>query len=181
MEQTKKLLVREWKKDTTRLDIMQEVAKFYYYQEEYDSAFYYYEKYVNIKQKEGLNIYPQEDLKIGIVYEKMGLAKQAADFYSAYAVYCENDKSIYQPASMAMKYLHEGEFDLAIEQLNVFAANNNYQYWILLFLEIDPLMKNLSDGGVQLNMEEKAALVAFLKTLTDYEFIENPELSDPLK
>ncbi len=143
LEQTKKLLVREWKKDTTRLDIMQEVAKFYYYQEEYDSAFYYYEKYVNIKQKEGLNIYPQEDLKIGIVYEKMGLAKQAADFYNAYAVYCENDKSIYQPASMAMKYLHEGEFDLAIEQLNVFAANNNYQYWILLFLEIDPLMKNL--------------------------------------
>jgi len=145
LEQAKKLLVSEWKKDTTRLDIMQEVAKFYYYQEEYDSAFYYYEKFVNIKQKKGLNIYPQEDLKIGIVYEKMGLDKQAADFYSAYAVYCENDQSIYQPASMAMKYLHEGKLDLAIEQLNAFAANNNFQYWILLFLEEDPLIKILKD------------------------------------
>jgi len=47
LQQTKKLLEKELKKDTTRLDIMQEVAKFYYYKEEYDSAFYYYEKYVN--------------------------------------------------------------------------------------------------------------------------------------
>ena len=40
-------------------------------------------------------------------------------------------------------------------------------------------MKNLSAGGVQLNTEEKAALVAFLKTLSDPEFLTNPELSDP--
>jgi len=145
MDKATNLLVREWKKDTTRVDLMQEVAKFYYFQEEYDSAFYYYEKYVTIKKKNGLNIYPQEDLKIGMVYEKMGLDKQAADFYSAYAEYCESDQSIYQPASMAMKYLHEGELDLAIEQLKIFSTKNNYQYWILLFLEKDPLMKPLKN------------------------------------
>jgi len=143
LEQAKKLLVREWKKDTTRIDIMQEVAKFYYYQEKYDSAFYYYEKFVHIKQKNGLNIYPQEDLKIGTVYEKMGLNKQAADFYSAYTNYCESDQSIYQPASMAVKYVHEGKFDRAIEQFKIFATKENYQYWILLFLEIDPVIKPL--------------------------------------
>lgn len=44
---------------------------------------------------------------------------------------------------------------------------------------VDPLMKNLSAGGVQLNAEEKAALVAFLKTLSDTDFLTNPELSDP--
>ncbi len=145
MDKTKNMLVREWKKDTTRLDIMQEVAKFYYFQEEYDSAYYYYEKYVKLKKKNGLNIYPQEDLKIGIVYEKMGLNEQAADFYSAYTKYCENDNSIYQPASLASKYVHEGKFDMAIEQLKIFASKNNYQYWILLFLEKDPLMKPLSN------------------------------------
>lgn len=137
------MLVKEFKKDTARLDIMQEVAKFYYFQEEYDSAYYYYEKFVKLKQKNGLNIYPQENLKIGIVYEKMGFANQAAEFYKSYARYCENDESIYQPASLATKYVHEGKYDLAIEQLELFATKNNYQYWILLFLEKDPVMQPL--------------------------------------
>jgi cytochrome c peroxidase len=46
---------------------------------------------------------------------------------------------------------------------------------------VDPLMKNLYRGGVQLTAEEKAALVAFLKTLSDYDYLTNPELSDPSK
>jgi len=145
MDKTTKLLVAEWKKDTTRVDIMQEVAKFYYFQEQYDSAYYYYEKFVKLKKKNGLDIYPQEDLKIGIVFEKMGLNKEATDFYNAYSKYCENDQSIYQPASMAVKYLHEEEFDLAIEQFEIFAAKNNYQYWILIFLEKDPLIESLKN------------------------------------
>jgi TolB-like protein/AraC-like DNA-binding protein len=143
IEETKNQLITEWKKDTTRLDIMQEVAKVYYFEEEYDSAFYYYEKFVKAREQFDLNIYAQEDLKIGIVYEKMGLDEQAAGFYGSYAAYSEHDTSIYQPASMAMQYLHEGNYDLAIEQLNKFAANDNYQYWMLLFLEVDPIMKPL--------------------------------------
>lgn len=145
MDKTTQLLVQEFEKDTTRLDIMQEVAKFHYFQEDYDSAYYYYEKFVTIKNKNGLNMYPQEDLKIGIVYEKMGLEKEAADFYKSYTTYCENDDSIYQPASLATKYVHEGNYDAALEQYEIFATKNNYQYWVLLFLEKDPLMKPLKN------------------------------------
>jgi len=145
LEQTKSQLVTEWKKDTTRLDIMQEVAKMYYFQEKYDSAFYYYDKFARAREQFDLNIYAQEDLKIGMVYEKMGLDEQAATFYGSYAAYCDHDTSIYQPASLAMQYLHEGEYDLAIEQLNKFAANDNYQYWMLLFIEKDPIMEPLKD------------------------------------
>jgi len=143
MEKATDALVKEWKKDTTRLDIMQEVAKFYYFQEKYDSAFYYYDKFEKIKESNGLNMYPQENLKIGLVYDKMGLNDSAKDFYKAYAEYCKNDQSIYQPASLAMKYLHEGNHNRAIEQLKLFATKNNYQYWVLLFLEEDPIMKSL--------------------------------------
>lgn len=139
-------LVKEWKKDTTRLDIMQEVAKFYYFQEKYDSAFYYYKKFVTQKKKNGLDIYPQENLKIGIVFEKMGFAKEAEEFYNSYDEYCKNDQSIYQPASLAMKYLQNGKNTLAIEQLKIFASKNNYQYWILLFLEKDPLIKPIKNN-----------------------------------
>jgi Tfp pilus assembly protein PilF len=132
------------KKDTTRLDIMQEVGKFYYFQEKYDSAYYYYDKFQKIKKNNGLSLYPQEDLKIGIVYEKMGFNEQAKEFFKAFDKYCENEKSIYKPASLATKYINEGKFDLAIEQYHLFTTKNNYQYWVLLFLEEDPLVKSLS-------------------------------------
>ena len=132
------------KKDTTRLDIMQEVGKFYYFQEKYDSAFYYYDKFQKIKKNNGLSLYPQENLKIGIVYEKAGFNEKALEFFKAFNKYCENEQSIYKPASLATKYIHEGKFDLAIDQYQLFATKNNYQYWVLLFLEEDPLVKSLS-------------------------------------
>lgn len=143
ISKTTQLLVQEWHKDSTRLDITQEVAKFYYFQEKYDSAYHYYQKFIRLKKQKGVSMYPQEDLKIGIVFEKMGFKEQATRFYNQFAKYCKNDQSIYQPASLASKYAHEGKFDLAIQQLKIFATKDHYQYWIVLFLEKDPLMKLL--------------------------------------
>ena len=140
---TTRLLEKEWLKDTTRLDILQDVANFHYYQEDYDRAFFYFEKFIKAKEKNGLDIYPNEDIKIGMVYEKMGLDEQAAPFFRAYADFCETDQSIYKSASMALKYVQEGKIDQAIEQLNIFATQDNFKYWILVFLEIDPLMNLL--------------------------------------
>jgi len=145
IEQTKESLIRELQKDTTRLDILQEVAKFHYYQEDYKNAFFYYEKFVEARIKFNMDIYSHEDIKIALVYEKMGLDEQASEFFASYADYCENDESIYRPASIAALYTHEGKIDEAIEQLKVFAANSNYQYWILLFMKIDPVFKPLKN------------------------------------
>ncbi|NHF59963.1 helix-turn-helix domain-containing protein [Flavobacteriaceae bacterium TP-CH-4] len=143
MEQTKNLLMEEWSKDTTRLDILQEVAKIHYFQEDYENAFLYYEKFVNAREQYGLDIYPQDDIKIARVYEKMGLKEEAATLYKSFSDYCERDQSIYKAASTAVKYAYEGKNDLAIEQLKVFATQNNYQYWILLFFEKDPMVEPL--------------------------------------
>ena len=136
-------LEKEWQKDTTRLDILQDVANFHYYQQDYDRAFFYFEKFIKAKEKYGLDIYPNEDIKIGMVYKKMGLNEQAANFFRAYADFCETDQSVYKSASMATKYAQEGENDQAIEQLKIFATQDNFKYWILVFLEIDPLMDPL--------------------------------------
>ncbi|AHW60883.1 TolB amino-terminal domain-containing protein [Draconibacterium orientale] len=142
-ERTKRLLLQEWRKDTTRLDLLQEVAKVYYYQEDYDSAFYYFEKFVAARDKGGLDIYPQEDVKIARVYEKMGLKEQAANFFDNYVEYCEKDQSIYKSASMAVMYAYKGEYEKAVEQLKIFSTQDNYQYWILLFQDMDPILKPL--------------------------------------
>lgn len=143
LEQTKQSLIRELHKDTTRLDILQEVAKLYYYQEDYDTAYLYYEKFVEARIKYAMDIYSHEDIKIGLVYEKMGLKEQASEFFDSYAAYCEKDESIYKSVSVAALYTREGKMDEAIEQLKVFATKSNYQYWILLFMDTDPAFKPL--------------------------------------
>lgn len=145
-ERTKKLMLNEWRKDTTRLDLLQEVAKVYYFEEDYDSAFYYFEKFVDARDKYGLDIYPQEDVKIAWVYQKMGLQEQAAKFFNNYKEYCNNDESIYKSASMAVMYAYEGKYKEAVEQLKIFATQDNYQYWILVFEQKDPIMKPLKNN-----------------------------------
>ena len=143
IKHTTTLLEQEWQKDTTRFDILQDVANFHYYQEDYDTAFFYFEKFIKAKEKLGLNIYPNEDIKIGMVYEKMGMDEQAAPFFKAFADFCETDQSIYKSFSLATKYVQEGKNDQAIEQLKVFATQNNYKYWVLVFMDIDPIMNPL--------------------------------------
>lgn len=69
-------------------------------------------------------------------------------------------------------YMHDGRFSTLEEVVDFYSEGLQYSP------TVDPLMKNLSSGGVQLTDEEKAALVAFLKTLTDEDFVENPEFSN---
>jgi TolB-like protein/AraC-like DNA-binding protein/Tfp pilus assembly protein PilF len=130
IKRTQRALEKVWRRDTTRLDILQETAKTFYYQEEYDSAYYYYQLFVNARETQGLDIYVHDDIKVGVVYEKMGFDEKAQEFYDSYAAYCENDESVYKSASLAVKYAHAKQFDKAIEQLKVFASQDNYQYWI---------------------------------------------------
>ncbi len=145
IERTKGLLIDEFQKDTTRLDILQEVAKLHFFQEDYATAFLYYEAFVKARKERDLEMYPHEDIKIGIVYEKMGLKAEASEFLDAYATYCNKDESIYKSASLAALYAHEGKMDEAIEQLKIFATQSNYQYWILMFMEMDPVFKSLKN------------------------------------
>ena len=143
LEQLKETLKKEFEKDSTRLDILQDIAKLHYYEEDYESALSYYKKFVEAKKQFNLKIYPHEDIKIGWVYEKMGFEEQAAEFFKGYAEYLDSDESIYKSASMALLHAYEGKIDQGIEQLKIFALQDHFQYWVVLFLEKDPLIKPL--------------------------------------
>ncbi|MFT4850140.1 MAG: hypothetical protein ACI83B_002692, partial [Sediminicola sp.] len=43
------------------------------------------------------------------------------------------------------KYVNDGENEQAIEQLKIFAKQDNYMYWVLVFMEFDPLLKPLQN------------------------------------
>tara|TARA_R100001143_G_C3361257_1_gene136191 strand:- start:5325 stop:7367 length:2043 start_codon:yes stop_codon:yes gene_type:complete len=141
--ETRELLLDELRKDSTRLDILQEVAKIYFYEENYERAYHYYDQFISAKEAQGLNIYPQEDIRIAVTLEKMGMEDEAEAFVQSYADYCEADQSIYKGASMASLHAYHGEYEKAIEQLKLFAEQDNIQYWILLFMDEDPIMANL--------------------------------------
>jgi len=143
-KRAQELLLKEWKKDPTRLDLIQEVAKMFYLQENQDSAFHYYEQFVKLKQDQGLYLYPNEDIKIAYVYQNIGLQQQAADFFSTYVAFSEGDQSIYKNVWLAMQYAYEGKIEQGIEQLQIFSNQDNIQYWFLM-LEDDPVLKPLKD------------------------------------
>ncbi|AGC76085.1 TolB-like protein [Nonlabens dokdonensis] len=143
LESLQRKMLVERQKDTTRADITQEVAKTYFFQEDYKNALVYYEKYIDILSTNKIDLYPAENIKIAYTYKEMGFPNKAEKYIKKYKNYLEKDESIYREASLAMLYLYENQPDQAIESYNKFSSQDGFQYWILLFLEEDPLFKSL--------------------------------------
>jgi len=145
LKQLKDRLLVALQKDTTRLDIIQEIGKAYYYMNDYDSAYKYYQKFLAIKKAYNLEMYRAEDAKIGVVLSKLGLTDESKEKFRDYKEYADNDQSIYKHLSLSVYYSYQGDTKKAIEHLKLFSQQNNYHYWIILFLEIDPLVDNIKD------------------------------------
>lgn len=69
-------------------------------------------------------------------------------------------------------YMHDGRFETLEEVINHYSEG-------LVFSEtIDPLMKKVGEGGVHLTEEDKVDLKAFLLSLSDPSFINNPDFQE---
>ena len=144
LDETSSLLVREWKKDTTRLDILQEVAKVYYYKRDYDSAYFYYQKFINQREAAHLNIYVHQNATIGVVFEKMGYKEEAKAFFDEYLEFVQQDESIYKNIMLSVYYAYHNDFEKSIKYLELFSEEDNYQYWLVLFSD-DPMTEKIRD------------------------------------
>jgi cytochrome c peroxidase len=70
-------------------------------------------------------------------------------------------------------YMHDGRFNTLDEVINHYSGG-------LVYSEtIDPLMKTIAQGGVQLTQTEKDDLKAFLLSLSDPSFVVNPDFENP--
>ena len=75
--------------------------------------------------------------------------------------------------ALTAPYMHDGRFETLEEVIDFYSEG-------LQFSEtIDPLMKNVHEGGIQLTPQEKSDLISFLHTLTDSAFIKNPDFASP--
>ena len=70
-------------------------------------------------------------------------------------------------------YMHDGRFATLDDVIN------HYSHGVQMSSTIDPLIEYASQGGVQLDATEKDLLKKFLLTLTDYNFINNPDFREP--
>lgn len=70
-------------------------------------------------------------------------------------------------------YMHDGRFETLDQVID------HYSEGLQNSPTIDPLMKKVDQGGVQLSPNDKADLKAFLLTLSDPDFINNPNFQSP--
>ena len=71
-------------------------------------------------------------------------------------------------------YMHDGRFQTIEEVINFYSLEVHPNS-----PNIDPLIEFAQQGGVQLNPQERIELKAFLLTLSDIDFINNPNFSNP--
>jgi cytochrome c peroxidase len=69
-------------------------------------------------------------------------------------------------------YMHDGRFN-TLDQVIA-----HYSTGLVYSVTIDPLMKAVASGGVQLSAQDKADLKAFLLSLSDDSFINNPDFRE---
>ena len=72
-------------------------------------------------------------------------------------------------------YMHDGRYQ-TLEEVVEF-----YSHGLQWSPQVDPLMHHINNGGTQLTAQEKADLIAFIKTLRDEEFLSNPDFAKPDK
>ena len=74
--------------------------------------------------------------------------------------------------ALSAPYMHDGRFNTLEEVIEHYNGGGHPSP------TISPFMK-FTQGGLQLSAEKKAQLIAFLHTLTDMDFVNNPAFQDP--
>ncbi len=76
--------------------------------------------------------------------------------------------------ALTAPYMHDGRYATLEEVIDFYSEGLNDSE------TVDPLMKQIHRGGIQLSDREKGDLLAFLKSLTDTTFIANEALAKPV-
>lgn len=146
LRRTRSMLVEEFNKDTTRFDILQDIGKVSYYLRDYPGAYEYYKKFLAYRESAALDVYRHENMTIGHVFALVGKDAEAKALIRDYKDFLDQDKSIYQNLGYMAYSVYEGDHARAIEYLKKFAKEDNVQYWIILFMEDDPMIAPIKDN-----------------------------------
>ncbi|WP_258099255.1 helix-turn-helix domain-containing protein [Marinoscillum pacificum] len=138
--QTRNMLLNEFKKDTTRFDILQEIGKLYYCEGNFDKAYEVYDRFIKLRDRLGMDVYHFEYLKIADTFIRKGEQERGEQYIEGFKEFADGDKSRYKDIHYVAYYTYTGQLDSAEYHMKRFAELDGFQYWILLFIEDDPGM-----------------------------------------
>lgn len=137
-------LVVEWEKDTSRLDILQDIGKMYLSTSNFDTAYYYFKKLVDVREAQSLDRYIEDNAMIALAYREMGHDEKAEELIQDFLLFCEQDQSIYRSIFFAFYYSYRNDIENGMVHFKKFAEQENYQFWFTLLSE-DPLIQTLKE------------------------------------
>lgn len=144
LPQAKLSLLKEFKKDTNRFDILQDVAKVSYYLKEYDSSYYYYKRFVRLRELFKLDVFRHENMMVGIAYLQVGETEKGEALIEDYYQYMLNDQTAYRDLGLFAYYDYKGDAKKALEHLRQFEKQDDIIYWIILFMRDQPALGKVS-------------------------------------
>ncbi|WP_420576212.1 helix-turn-helix domain-containing protein [Ekhidna sp.] len=146
LETARSRMLNVWNKDTTRLDVLKELAKLFYVQKNYEASTRYYSRFLSEKSKYGYNIFPAEDITMAFVFRESGKSEQADSLRNTFEKFTQSDESIYQPLHYTFLHLYDSNTEKALSSLKTFSETEDYMYWILLMFDDDPLFESVNDN-----------------------------------
>ena len=113
------------------------------------------------------------------LFHNNGLDSEFSDLGLGRVTRDENDHGKFRTPTLrniafSGPYMHDGRFSTLREVIDFYSEGVQWSP------TIDPLMKRVDNGGIQLGELEKQDLIAFLHTLSDTTFITNTEFDNPL-
>ncbi len=139
---TREQLIKKLDKDTTRIDIVKEVARICYTMRDYESAYRYYKKFILLREAYQMDLFQQDFLDIGIVFSKVGQHEKSETYLKYFKDFTDGNRTLYKQMYLALYYAYRNNTEKAIEHLTLFSQDDNFIYWILLVKE-DPSVDNI--------------------------------------
>ena len=137
-------LTRIYQIDSSRIDVLQELAKSYYYLNDYKHAYENYSQFLELKHKYNLDVFRHENAKIGYTFQQVGKHEIADSIWEDYFEFIQNDKSIYREVNEALYWAHLKNKEKTLNHLNNFLNEKSFHYWTILFLKDEPILNFIS-------------------------------------
>ena len=131
-------------KDSTFLQAIQEAGKLAYYQGDYELAWKHYERFLSFRDAGELMVYPGENLIISHVLKLLGQTEESEILQKQYLAFITEEESIYQHLGFAAYHALAGNNTKAMEYLQSFSEKDVSQYWMVMFIDQDPILQTLS-------------------------------------
>ena len=107
----------------------------------------------------GLSRWTIYNVRNGVGKIRYETIERLSDYFEDYFEYANGDTSIYNQLSKSVYHAYMGDIENATATLKLFLEEDDYHYWTILFLKMDPLIDKVKNDPeyhkTLISLEEK--------------------------